>query len=474
MIRSDTVPVRIIRAIVAVAFLLVPAALLAEDSIGRAEETINWELLAELTDLDASYEGAHVVAISDENGCTGCYDERGRCVLGYDALRCGGDGVICVRCAAGEVCDPTDRTCRRCGRATCPGGCCDPLYGCQPGTSPYACGKDSKCTACIRTVVINGRQKEYCPDGKCVCVQGKCEACSKETCNGCCVDGRCYATTEDVSCGASCENCSRQGKLCWQGKCEPCEKVCAGCCKYGMCFTDMSNLYCGKGGAACERCEDGKTCDNGACVTCSPANCADGCCDPDYGCIPKQLQGERGDGTAVTPGRYPGCGQTGGVQCRSCRLNESCVNGVCKACSAETCPNGCCDPIFGCYSGYEWSACGPARSDCKRCKLDQYCSLERKCVDKPKPEPSASASPSPSASATATGIESPSPTPTSAPSATPTTSASSTPFETPTATATTTGTPSPATSVNPSPVSSPGPVTSWTPMPSPSWIGRTF
>ncbi|MGV3620435.1 MAG: hypothetical protein ACO1OB_06445 [Archangium sp.] len=92
---------------------------------------------------------------------------------------------------------------------------------------------------------------------------------------------------------------------------------------------------------------------------CGPSNCA-GCCS--------------GTSCIMNPSVIA-CG-TGGQTCQTCGNGDTCLSGECipaAACDQTTCPNGCCDPMFGCTAGNTNSSCGWGGAQCQSCLLGPTC-----------------------------------------------------------------------------------------------------
>lgn len=96
-----------------------------------------------------------------------------------------------------------------------------------------------------------------------------------------------------------------------------CSSTCGGCCQGEQCQTGVSAAACGAGGAACQACSIGTTCQYGTCTgssTCN-ANTCGGCCTPSGSC-------EDGDTNAA-------CG-SGGATCATCGSGNTCSGGACS------------------------------------------------------------------------------------------------------------------------------------------------
>src|SRR5207249_5475485 len=119
-------------------------------------------------------------------------------------------------------------------------------------------------------------------------------------------------------------------------KCDP-QSCPNGCCdQSGNCVAGgaSNNAFCGKGGLACIDCTaSGKTCINGACTGCTPANCPSGCCSGDS-CLA---------GTSDLA-----CGSNADA-CVQCPGGQRCDQGAC-ICDGQSCPNGCCDANGNCQA----------------------------------------------------------------------------------------------------------------------------
>jgi hypothetical protein len=89
------------------------------------------------------------------SNCTGCCESaQGRCLSGTDVAFCGVGGATCKVCKTGEVCTGTgacqNRT-QACSPNTCT-GCCDDQGRCVAGQLASACGESGvSCTVCLAT-----------------------------------------------------------------------------------------------------------------------------------------------------------------------------------------------------------------------------------------------------------------------------------------------------------------------------------
>ncbi len=88
-----------------------------------------------------------------------------------------------------------------------------------------------------------------------------------------------------------------------------------GCCQGDRCITAPTESACGAGGAQCQTCPAGQTCDAGACTGCNATSCSTGCCS---------------GSTCVNPPTRVQCGIAG----------QTCS--VCDGLRADRCDNGQC------------------------------------------------------------------------------------------------------------------------------------
>jgi hypothetical protein len=102
---------------------------------------------------------------------------------------------------------------------------------------------------------------------------------------------------------------------------------------------------------------------------CSPASCAQGCCQ----------------GSVCTPGASTAACGYGGNPCSTCGPTQLCKDGTCQssACDQTACPKGCCDTSGSCKPGTTDDACGGGGTTCKSCDsgASEVC-LANKCAVK--------------------------------------------------------------------------------------------
>ncbi|MGI9255141.1 MAG: hypothetical protein ACR2J8_15470 [Thermomicrobiales bacterium] len=213
----------------------------------------------------------------------------------------------------------------------------------------------------------NGSTKDNACRKNAACCTGICDR-TKSSCI-CAKKGK--SCTEDRNC------CS--GKKCVSRICGgPASPSCgpascaAGCCDGNTCVarSNQSKNRCGTGGAACASCTGSNTCVNGICTPpCNASTCATGCCLGDT-CLSFANQTEQ----------Y--CG-TGGAACDSCNTGDSCNSGVCSyVCNSATCPDGCCNGN-SCVELADTSdaQCGTSGTACEDCTSYNYSCIGGSCVD---------------------------------------------------------------------------------------------
>lgn len=186
-------------------------------------------------------------------------------------------------------------------------------------------------------------------------------------------------------CGRNCFNqrCSNSPNQC-NGI--ACPNGAAGCCSGNCCVSpanqcngvgeccapDCTNKQCGPdgcgNGGSCGTCPAGSECNaaTGKCL-CTPQTCPNGCCDSNGVCQPGNTEQACGDG---------------GVTCTQCGSNQHCSTqtGTCRdnpPCSAETCPNGCCNLENGFHvCRTDLRGCAPGGACCSGC-----CDNNGQCQD---------------------------------------------------------------------------------------------
>lgn len=278
------------------------------------------------------------------SNCDGCCDENLGCLPGDEVLACGSGAVTCQKCSAGQSC--VDGVCRlgglsadgggTCSPATC-SGCCDATGACVAGNLPTACGGGGlSCNTC--------QAGESCQAGACSaalcngCVDALGNCLSGNTALACGKEGSvCVACSFDQAC----ENGACVGGGCNATNCAD------GCCSGDTCVRDQPNdTQCGSGGAQCVGCESPSVCQ--ADGTCSDAGVTDGGTNIEFpldGGFPK-LCGPGGADPCLTgcclplapgldvcvqPGNPLATGQCGinGSVCKRCSAGQSCIVGMC-------------------------------------------------------------------------------------------------------------------------------------------------
>lgn len=219
-----------------------------------------------------------------EPGCTGCIDDRARCVRGTSSTACGQDGVMCAACDDGELC--TDGVClerQSCGPDDCE-GCCDGLT-CVTDERDDACGGQGRaCVAC--------GAGQMCVDGECVMPA----VCNPDNCDGCCDGTDCVLGDQLDACGTGGVMCAacQAGWTCEAGACvAPCAERCDGCCDGETCLLGNDDTLCGRGGESCADCGGTGVCSSGMCADRACSDTCEGCCDGDL-CLSGTLSGACG------------------------------------------------------------------------------------------------------------------------------------------------------------------------------------
>ena len=156
----------------------------------------------------------------------------------------------------------------------------------------------------------------------------------------------------------------------------------AGCCDaLGSCQPGTGAAQCGGDGSSCQNCaQHGEQCARQQCApvptarACNAQTCPGGCCDTSGNCQPGSLNAA--------------CGDSGNA-CQNCALAglEQCIFQQCEvasdsgACSALTCPGGCCDSSGQCEQGVVSLACGTLGTNCQNCLGSfERCSSTQQCV----------------------------------------------------------------------------------------------
>jgi hypothetical protein len=108
-------------------------------------------------------------------------------------------------------------------------------------------------------------------------------------------------------------------------------------------------------------------------LACSAVTCPAGCCTASGACV-----------TGTAPGS---CG-THGDLCTSCPPGALCASGNCittGSCGPATCPVGCCDDTGTCQGGQSATACGSLGQTCQNCLVEGFasCNAEDVCQGVP-------------------------------------------------------------------------------------------
>lgn len=121
-----------------------------------------------------------------------------------------------------------------------------------------------------------------------------------------------------------------------------------GQCQYQPC--DLSNCEHCVNGSCQSTCPDGVSCVGGQCAGCpgDQHKCGSDCCLSDQACC---------NHVCCPPG-VTACDAT---------------TGACLTCSAQNCPNGCCDSQGNCQSGTDPAACGGGGGACAVCGSNDVC-----------------------------------------------------------------------------------------------------
>ena len=247
---------------------------------------------------------------------------------------------LCSFCCENSCCQGNANQCN-------PGGlCCAPNCA-ERVCGPDGCGGTGTCGDCADGLACNDQ-------GRCVCTPQSCAA-------GCCDgEGNCRPGDTNQACGtggATCESCGA-GQTCQNQHCAACEPDCAG----KTCGPDGC-------GGSCGSCAEGQRCQNGQCV-CDAESCPDGCC----------ASGPGNPGACRSGTNRQTCG-AGGAQCATCPQGQDCLGQQCAVCNPQTCSDGCCAADGTCQSGYAIHACGgPAGAPCASCSDQQTCQ-NRQCAD---------------------------------------------------------------------------------------------
>lgn len=180
------------------------------------------------------------------DNCSGCC-EGDFCLPGGDVTACGGGAAACDVCDANEECVLGQcQPVTGCNAQVCDGCCLGDQ--CLPGTDVNACGvAGDACQNCQG-------QNQQCTGQACVAV-----ACNAANCPDGCCDGDVCRPQQDDACGvagAACQDCTVVGLVCETGTCiEACTPdTCAGCCDGNLCEAGFLNETCGSGGEACNDC----------------------------------------------------------------------------------------------------------------------------------------------------------------------------------------------------------------------------
>lgn len=238
-------------------------------------------------------------------------------------------------------------------------------------------------------------------------------SCTASNCAGCCDGTQCVTATSDAACGlngTACAPCSG-GAVCMGGVCRGGTDGgsgggsggsgggsaggggATGCntCRTssGQCAMVSSVSSCGTDGGFCRTCASDEYCIAGVCQlpTCTPANCADGCC-VGTACVRQQSDTQCGFGAKMCSDCMAG---TCNVDAGTCvapppdggiTVDDGGIpmyaDGGLVACDAQTaCPVGCCVDLVGfCVVGNTDTFCGADGTVCDYCVLSgKTCNL---------------------------------------------------------------------------------------------------
>jgi hypothetical protein len=283
-----------------------------------------------------------------------------------------------------------------CNASTCPGGCCDANRVCRSGGDNGACGAMGQaCRDCTATGF------ESCDPTAQAC-RMKVAHCDSTDCAGCCSGDLCFAGSDPNMCGMrgqACGSCASNGLTCVGQQCQPPPPVrcgpanCNGCCLGPVtCLPGNVQTNCGTGGGQCVSCSSlapqpevcvilgggrfGGLCQRQPPPACSAATCPKGCCDAFGNCQ---------TGTAPRA-----CGSGGGT-CQNCGpLGEVCSNQQCAppvseggACDGTTCPGGCCDAQGKCQVNGSATQCGFGGAACQNCAQGGEQCIKGQCFSVP-------------------------------------------------------------------------------------------
>ncbi|MGI5861212.1 MAG: putative Ig domain-containing protein [Myxococcales bacterium] len=265
-------------------------------------------------------------------------------------------------------------------------------------TSGDACRNDRDCGPERRCCGGECSYVECCDSEECqgrICTEGRCEPCDsaedcgagKVCCAGLCQEGGCCS---DADCGQgqvclanNCQGCS------YDGECAEGQKCCDGACVTGSC---CSSADCG--GALCEgnqcvACTDDAQCGEGQ-------ECCEGACVAQGACLLLADMSPRATCTPACGGKTPLCcngaciaGQCcTNADCQGFPSTPNCINYVCQRCTSDAqcgsgkkCCNGAC--VAGeCCPG-QVCANGQAcfNNSCSQCSKDNDCGAGYRCCN---------------------------------------------------------------------------------------------
>jgi hypothetical protein len=242
---------------------------------------------------------------------------------------------------------------------------CEKGSGCEnKECGPDSCGNSDMCGKCGEGQVCNSL-------GKCVC-QPNCKpnSCGSDGCGGIC--GTCITADPQKKYKAFC--------IGEEGNRHCCDQYFT--CKGKNCGDDG----CGNPDG-CGTCPPGKECDGGICKCCwidpkTKKRVCQVCSDDETCCIdPKKCTQGLGCKSSNCDGKT--CGDDGASgSCGSCKENETCVNGVCKCGTLDSCADFCTKDSSGKYkccpkpcNTVDLNHCGTDECTGERC----YCPVGFNC-----------------------------------------------------------------------------------------------
>jgi len=282
-------------------------------------------------------------------------------------------GALAQPCdaAAQQLCITPGAVCAAYTGAGAPGGtfCALPLQKTCTGNPQCTC---YKCWYTAATVTGAGRRG----DGRastntmsCCHVAGLACTVDQDCCLGLeCVNGTCGGTlcTPDNAegCGPDAPCCNEgAGATCVAGTCQTCGPATCpdGCCRDGQCipYDSQDVATCGAAGAACAACPTTcrtATCTSGVCggaplavnTACTRDGGGSGVCNRSQQCVEcnaaSQCTNTVGECQTRSCSVAGVCGATDMRDGTTCATGGTvCAGGVCGACTASSCPDGCCD-----------------------------------------------------------------------------------------------------------------------------------